>query len=251
MSGSVQIILIIAGFAAGMVDAVAGGGGLITVPALLFSGLPTAAVLGTNKGQAVFGSATAVAWFWRAGRIQWPRIPVGFIGGFAGSWLGAWLATRLPPQFLRPMVLVLLVVAAAVLALRRDRLVQGQAVAPPIARKRQGILALTLGAYDGFFGPGTGTFLLIAHAMWLGDDLTSASAHAKVINFASNLAAFVLFSLHGAVIWSVALPMAVAQMLGSAVGAKLAIRNGDRMIRRVVLVVVAGLVLRLGWDLWR
>ena len=120
---------------------------------------------------------------------------------------------------------------------------------PTAARAIALAIALIIGAYDGFFGPGTGTFLIVAFAAWLGDDLTRASADAKVVNFASNLAAMALFSYRGVILWGLALPMAVAQLLGAACGAHLAIRRGDTLVRRVVVVVALALAIKLALEL--
>ncbi len=241
-------LLVLAAFVAGLVDAIAGGGGLVTVPALLLTGAPVPLVLGTNKGQSVFGSGSALLAFWRQGRIEPGRVLRPFVAAFAGALLGAWLVTLLPPTVLRPVVLVLLGVVAVFLALRRDFGQTPRAV--PLHRDlRAAVLAFCIGGYDGFFGPGTGTFLVLGSVWWLGDGLTAASAHAKVGNFASNLASMLLFAWKGTVVWPVALPMAAAQATGAALGAKLAVKGGDVFVRKVVLMVVVGLVCKLGWDL--
>lgn len=240
--------LVAAAFVAGVVDAIAGGGGLLTLPALLLAGLPVHVALGTNKGQSVFGSGAALLTFARAGHIRRQRLPVLFVPGFVGSALGAWAVGLLAPALLRPLVLCLLAVVAVTLALRPSlgqtaRQVGGH---PAV---RAAAIALGIGAYDGFFGPGTGTFLIIALVTLLGDDLVGASAHAKIVNFASNLAAMLLFVSQGAVLWAIALPMAGAQALGSVVGARLAVRGGEALVRRVVLGVVLCLCAKLAWDL--
>lgn len=236
--------------AAGAVDAIAGGGGLLTLPALLLTGLPVPLAVGTNKGQAVFGSGSALLTFWHAKGIEPQRVPALFLSGFAGSLVGAQLVTLLAPAVLRPLVLVLLVAVAAVLALRPAL---GQR--PQSVEGRLGLRAVLIGAgigcYDGFFGPGTGTFLILAQVAWLGDDLTRASAHAKVVNFASNLAAMLLLHSKGLVRWEWALPMAAAQAAGSVLGARMAVRGGDQLVRKAVLTVVALLVAKLSWDLLR
>ena len=253
------VLLALAAFAAGVIDAIAGGGGLITVPALLAAGLPPHLALGTNKGQSVFGSGASLLRFSRAGMVDARRARVAFPGGFAGSLLGAALVLLVRPAVLRPVVLTLLVAVALFMAFRPHL----EAAAPtgeagprrrwPVAaRHAQGatlLIALAVGAYDGFFGPGTGTFLIVAFALVLGDGLTRASGEAKVVNFASNLAALALFASRGVVVWQVALPMAAAQFAGSTLGAHLAVRRGDSFVRRVVLLVVLALVLKLGRDL--
>jgi uncharacterized protein len=234
---------------AGTVDAIAGGGGLLSVPALLAAGLPPHLALATNKGQSVFGSFAALARFTRAGLVDGPRARVTFPAGLAGAFLGAALVLVVPPATLRPLVLVLLAAAALFIGLRPSPVPAAEA-APARARPAvAALVALAIGAYDGFFGPGTGTFLIVAFVGLLGDGMARASASAKVVNFASNLAAVVLFASRGLVIWKIALPMAAAQLAGGWVGAHLAVRRGDALVRKVVVAVALALAARLAWDL--
>jgi uncharacterized membrane protein YfcA len=242
-------LLAAAAFLAGLVDAIAGGGGLITLPALLAAGLPPHLALGTNKGQAVFGAVTSAASFARRGEIDRDRAGIGFVAGFAGSWLGARGLLAVPIGPLRGIVLVLLVVAAVLVLARRKAAPRPRALAPGAARGATVAIAVVLGAYDGFFGPGTGSMLVIAFAMVFGDTLTRASGNAKIVNLASNLAAVLLFASRGTVVWSVALPMAAANAVGAAAGAHLAVKNGDRLVRTVVLVVVLAVVVKLAFQL--
>ena len=237
-------------FVAGLVDAIAGGGGLLTVPALLMAGLPPHVVFGTNKGSAVFGSLSALLRFWRAGLVDKPRARLLFPFGMIGSFGGAALVLLVKPDVLKPVVLVLLIAAGAVVAFVRPPADAGQRPAPKKAVLEGILIALVIGAYDGFFGPGTGTFLIIAFVVVLHFSLQQASANAKVVNFASNVAAVALFTARGLVLWKVAIPMAVAQFLGGTTGAHLAVEGGDRVVRRVVLVVVLAFVARLGYDVW-
>lgn len=242
-------LLAAAGFAAGIVDAIGGGGGLITLPALLGAGLDPHLALGTNKGQATFGALSSVVAFWRRGGIDRARAPIGFICGLAGAGAGALAQLALDPKSLKPIVFGLLVGAAVLLAVR-----PAPASAPRSPRWPRALLAaiaLALGAYDGFFGPGTGTLLILAFVLGFGDPITRASGNAKVTNFASNLASFATFALGGTIVWKVALPMAVGNIIGANLGARLALRGGDRFVRVVVLVVVAALVAKVGWDLTR
>jgi uncharacterized protein len=237
-------LLVAVAFAAGFVDAIAGGGGLLTLPALLAAGLPPHTALGTNKGQAVFGSGAALLGFARQGLVDRRTAPSRFAAGFAGSAAGAALVSVIAPAALRPLVLVLLVVVGVLLALR-----------PPLEvvdRARPAgwglALAALAGGYDGFFGPGTGTFLIVGQVWLLGYALVRASAEAKVVNFASNVAALVVFAAHGVVEWRLAVPMAAAQLLGGSAGSLVAVRGGDRLVRWVVLAVVTALVAKVGWD---
>ena len=241
------VLLLLAAFSAGFVDAIAGGGGLLTLPALLAVGLPPHLALGTNKGQAVFGSGTAFATFLRAGLIDRARAPGRFAAGFGGSLLGAGLVLLVAPEVLKPVVLALLIAVAIFLAFRPPLEPAERPRAPWVGIA----LALGIGAYDGFFGPGTGTFLIVGYVLLLGHALTRASAEAKVVNFGSNLAALLVFAARGHVDWSIALPMAAAQLAGGWAGTHVAVRGGDRLVRWVVLLVVAALVAKLATDLVR
>jgi uncharacterized membrane protein YfcA len=235
--------------AAGAVDAVAGGGGLLTLPALLATGLPPHLALGTNKGQSVFGSGAALVRYARSSMVGGSRALVAFPAGLAGSFLGASLVMRLRPESLRPLVLILLIAVAAFLAFRPQ--LQGRK--KDVSTRRELLVAaatgLVIGAYDGFFGPGTGTFLIIAFVLLLGDELARASANAKVVNFASNLAAMALFASRDAIVWKLAVPMAAAQFAGGWLGAHLAVRRGDRLVRGAVLAVVLALSVKMGSEI--
>nr|WP_241757755.1 TSUP family transporter [Myxococcus landrumus] len=244
------VLLCIAALIAGVVDAIAGGGGLITLPALLAAGLPPHIALGTNKGQSVFGSFAALVRFSRAGLVDRKLAKVTFPLSLGGAFAGAALVMLVKPEVLKPLVLVLLIAVAVFLAFRRAPPPGERPEPTPVPRAQAigGLIALAIGTYDGFFGPGTGTFLIVAFSTLLGHGLARASADAKVVNFASNLASVSLFALKGVVIWKVALPMAAAQFTGAWLGAHLAVKGGDKLVRKVVLVVVAALVLKLGRD---
>jgi uncharacterized membrane protein YfcA len=251
VTGLELALLCLAALVAGGVDAIAGGGGLITLPMLLATGMPPHVALGTNKGQSVFGACAALVRFSRAGlvsgKLAWVSFPLGLLGAFAGTRLVLWVK----PEVLKPLVLALLVAVAAFLAFRRGP-PPGERPEPPLARLQLlgGLIAFGIGAYDGFFGPGTGTFLIVGFSTLLGHGLMRASADAKVVNFASNIAAVLLFAWKGVVLWHVALPMAVAQFTGAWIGAHLTVvKGGDKLVRKVVLVVVTALVLKLGRDL--
>ncbi|MBU8899104.1 transporter [Corallococcus sp. H22C18031201] len=244
------LLLCLAALCAGLVDAIAGGGGLITLPALLTAGLPVHMAFGTNKGQSVFGSFAAMVRFARAGLVDRKLARVTFPSSLLGALLGAGLLLLVKPEVLKPLVLVLLIAVAIFLAFRKQPQVAERPEPMPHARAQAvgALIALVLGTYDGFFGPGVGTFLIVAFSSLLGHSLARASADAKVVNFASNLASMTLFALKGVVLWRVALPMAAAQFSGAWMGAHLAVKGGDRLVRRVVLGVVVALVLKLGRD---
>ena len=242
-------LLCLAAFTGGAVDAIAGGGGIITVPALLAVGLPPHFALGTNKGQSVWGSAAAIVRYARAGLVDRRAALLSFPLALVGSALGALLVLQIKPGVLRPLVLVLLVAAAIFLAFVRMPSAKEE---KPRHRSAAilGSIAFLVGGYDGFFGPGTGTFLIVLYVAFLGISLSRASADAKVVNCASNFAALVVFSIQGVVVWSLAAPMLVAQVAGGWTGAHLAIRGGNRFIRLVVIVVALALVAKVARDLY-
>lgn len=240
-------LLTVTAFVAGTVDAIAGGGGLITLPVLITVGVPTEVALGTNKGQSVWGSGAALVTFWRAGQVDKKQAAIAFPLGFLGSVIGAEVVIRLIDKAtLRPIVIGMLFGAAILLVIKKPS-------GKPELRKGYltiaGALALVIGAYDGFFGPGTGTFLIVGFVALCGKPMTAATADAKVVNFASNLAALSAFAYDGLVDWSIALPMAVGQLLGGIVGARLAIKGGAKLIRIAVLAVSGALVIRLAFEL--
>lgn len=238
------------GLIAGTIDAIAGGGGLLTLPALLLSGLPPHLALGTNKGQSVFGSFAATARFWRAGTISADHARLAFPLGLLGSLIGAQLVLVLRPETLEPVVLVVLPIVALTVTLRPPQ--RGPADrSTHRARLVAGLIAFGIAAYDGFLGPGTGTFLIVAYIGLLGARPLQASADAKVVNFASNLAAVALFASRGLVLWELALPMAAGQFAGGWIGAHLTTRVGDRLVRVFVLLAVVGVVVKLAGDLGR
>lgn len=243
--------LVGAAFFAGAMDAIAGGGGLVTVPALLAAGLPPHAAIATNKGQSTFGSFAAALRYGHAGLIDRETARFAFPLAIAGSAAGALLALRLPADVLRPIVLALLLGAGVVVTLSRPR---GGDGADRSTRRHAALgfalAALLIGAYDGFFGPGTGTFLIAFYVGWAGLSLRRATADAKVVNFAANVTALAVFASRGAIWWGVALPMAGAQLMGGFLGAHVAVRRGERLIRFVVLVVVVALVLKVARDVY-
>ena len=247
MPVSTIVALAFAAFFAGTVDAIAGGGGLITVPALLAAGLPPQLALGTNKGSSVWGSGSASVSFWRAGRIDRKQAAFAFPLGFVGSLIGANLVLGISKDALRPVVIAMLIVAAIVLVVKKPT-GNGEDDTPR-HRHLAAILALVIGAYDGFFGPGTGTFLIVGFVSLCGRSMLNATADAKVVNFASNLAAVAIFAWRGTIIWQVALPMAAGQLVGGVVGTRLAIKGGARIVRVMVLVVSGCLIAKLIYDL--
>lgn len=251
ISPGLTVFLIGASLVAGFVNSIAGGGGLVSLPALLAVGLPPQLAIGTNKGHAVFGAFASVASFWRQRSLDRDRALLGFAAGFCGALVGARSMLAIPAAPLRGIVMALLLASAAIVLARRNVVPRRRDLSPATARLALVGIGLGLGFYDGFFGPGTGSMLVVAFATVFGDSLTRASGNAKVVNFGSNLAAFITFLVHGTVLWRIALPMAAANVIGSTTGAHLAVRNGDRLVRGFILVVVAAVVVKLAVDLAR
>jgi uncharacterized membrane protein YfcA len=241
----------LASLLAGFVDAIVGGGGLILVPALFttFPSAHPATLFGTNKCASIWGTAFATWQYSRRVELRWAALWPAALAGLAGSFGGAWLVTVIAPDFLRKLLpLILLFVLFYTLA-RKDL---GRAHAPRYAGREETLAAaavgLLLGFYDGFFGPGTGSFLVFLLVRWLGYDFLHASASAKLINTATNFAALVLFTLKGHVWWHFAVAMGVANVLGSLLGTRLALKHGTGFVRGVFIVVVAALILKTGYD---
>ena len=238
LSAAQLTLLCGAALVGGTVDAISGGGGLFTVPVLLAVGFPPHLALGTNKGQSTFGSFAATVRYRHAGLIDARNARISFPMAVLGSLAGAALALYLKPDVLRPVVMILLVCVAVLIASGRIRPKEG---AVSSRGKTSALLiaavALALGAYDGFFGPGAGTFIIAALVVLFHLSLARATAEAKVLNFASNFTAMVLFAHGGAVLWKAAVPMAAAQLVGGFLGAHLVVRGGDRIVRGAVFLV--------------
>ena len=236
---------------AGFVDAIVGGGGLILVPAL-FSVFPNAApatLFGTNKGAAVCGTAWATVQYSRRVQMQWRAMLPAATAALAGSFAGAWTVTLTSPSGLRRALPFILAGVFIYTLLRKDL---GRVHAPRHAGARQALMAsgigLVIGFYDGFFGPGTGSFFVILFVRLLGYDFLNASASAKLLNTATNLAALALFAFTGHVWWHIAAVMALANVAGSLLGTRLALRHGAGFVRGVFIAVVGALILKTGCD---
>ena len=233
-------------FVAGVIDAIAGGGGLLTIPALMAVGVAPVEAIATNKLQSSFGTASAVQAFARKGHIDFRRFAKPAAGAFAGSAVGAWTLQHIDPAFLAgliPVLLILMVVyfTVAPKASEEDR------------HSRFGAGALVgivtaIGFYDGFFGPGTGSFLTTALVALFGMGLVSATAHTKFLNLSSNVAALITLMIGGHVLWAIGLLMAVASIAGGQVGAHLAVRIGGKVIRPLLVVMALALTAKLLAD---
>ena len=246
------ILIIVAAFGAGWIDAVVGGGGLLQLPALLLiPGIAPVQALATNKFASVFGTATSSITYYRRAkpdiRTALPMAAIALVGSFGG----AAVATVLPPAAFKPIIVVALLAVALFTAFRPQL---GAATALRFHGHKHHIMAglagLAIGFYDGMIGPGTGTFLVITLVALLGYDFLQASAKAKIVNFATNLGALLLFIPHGSVLWLLGGILAVANVAGSYLGSRMAISRGTTFIRVVFLLVVIALIAKLGVDVW-
>ena len=223
-------LVLMTGFA-GFVDSAAGGGGLISLPAYLFAGLPPHYTYATNKFSAACGTTFATANFFKNGAMNLKVGILAAIGSFAGSALGAHIVLLLSDELLRIMMFLILPVAAVVILWQRDLPDQNRAI------------GLGIGLYDGVMGPGTGTFAIIAFTTLMGFDLRTANGNGKVLNLASNYASLFTYLMNGLVVFHIGIPCAVSNILGNLLGSHFALKKGARFIRPMMLVV---LVLLLG-----
>jgi len=240
-------LLFLTGLAAGFVDAIAGGGGLITLPVLLNVGLTPQEALGTNKFQAVFGSGSAAWHYRRAGLINFRECETGVLFTFIGATVGSVLVLQMKPDLLRQLIPWLLI-AVAFYLLFQPRLGE-EDIHPRVGNLPfHFIFGLGLGFYDGFIGPGTGTFWAMAYMLGLGFNLTRATAHTKVMNFTSNVASLGVFLLYGQTNYAAGLCMAGGQLLGARLGARAVILRGTKFVRPVFIIVVLAITARLLWQ---
>ena len=249
--GGLLLILGLAAFAAGLVDAVVGGGGLISVPAL-FSFVPNGsagALLGTNKISSVSGTVFAAYRYARGVRLDWNPLVPALVGALVFSWLGAAAVSLLPRAFAQPLVLVMLILVAFS-TLRSREMGTQHAPRHSVATQRwMGFLAgAVLGFYDGFFGPGTGAFLVFIFVRFFGYDFLHASASSKLINLTTNLAALAFFIPAGEFFMVAALVMAACNVVGALIGTSLAVVKGSGFVRRFFLVLLFVLILKMGWG---
>ena len=249
LSLATGLFLLSASFLAGFVDSIAGGGGIVQLPALLIGlpNSPAAEVLGTNKLSAVFGTTTAAALYRKQIKPD-PKVLIGMaIPAFFGSAGGAVLASKIPTSSMRPMILVLLIAVAIYTWLKPDLGKLENLRHVPKQRIQIGAIAgAVIGFYDGIFGPGTGSFLMLILVATLGYAFITASAIAKVVNVATNVGALIVFGINGAVIWQIGIIMGFANITGAIIGSRLAIKGGSTLVRKVFLLVTIVLIVRVG-----
>jgi len=240
-------LLILAAFVAGFVDSIAGGGGLITIPALLLAGAPPVYALGTNKLQGMFGAASATWSYARHGHVDLKTQALPALLAFAGSILGALTATVLPGRIFGAVLPVLLVAIAIYFLLRPglDDIDRARRMSPALF----GFTIVPLiGFYDGLFGPGTGSFFMLAFVALAGYGLLKSTAHTKLLNLASNVGGLALFAFAGTVFWKVGLVMGAAQFAGAQVGSRVAMKGGARIIKPLLVITCLALAVKLVSD---
>jgi len=240
-------------FLAGFVDSIAGGGGLISLPSYLFIGLPVHFAYGTNKFSSTFGTLLSVFRFSRSKRIDYRSALLSAAGALLGSFLGARAALALDEIYLKYCLLVLLPVIAVFIFTRKGFGEENRTFR--LSGRKVWLLSalagLVVGAYDGFFGPGTGTFLILIYTGIIGFDMVTASGNAKVVNASSNIAALAAFLFSGKVLLPIAIPAALFGILGNWVGSGLAVKNGARIIKPMFVVVITLLFIKIGMDIIR
>ncbi|GAB3884148.1 sulfite exporter TauE/SafE family protein [Spirosoma agri] len=252
MDSSTTLILCAFSFLAGFVDAIIGGGGLIQTPAILFTlpQYPVPTLIASTKIPSLAGSLMGAFQYSRRvvviGRFIAPMMAI----AFAASWLGSLTLTRVPNSFMKPVALVILVAVFIYTLIKKEF---GQVTQQYVSARQQRLRMWTMGAcigfYDGFFGPGTGSFLVLGFITLIGFDFLKASAHAKLVNAATNLASTLFFVNEGKILYAVAFPMALANLSGAFLGARLAILKGNQFIRVFFLLIITATIIRFGWDL--
>ncbi len=246
-------MLCLAAFAAGFIDAIVGGGGLIQTPVglILLPSLPVATVIGTLKVPAFSGTSFAAFQYLKKVDLNWKLLGIMMLLAFPSAFLGSTLLTYVSNDFMKPLLLVVLSFLVIYTYAKKNF---GQQIEKNISSQRQSLNAVAIsfvvGLYDGFIGPGTGSFLVVAFIAIMGFDFLHASANAKMVNLATNFGSICLFMLKGKIIWAIALPMAASNALGGWLGAKLAINKGNGFIRIFFLVVVIGTLVRFAYDVF-
>ena len=248
------VLLCIAAFIAGFVDAISGGGGLIQTPAalVLLSGHPVVSVIASIKIPSLSGTSLAVVQYLKKVSVNWQLVTVTCVVAFFASFAGSELLTMVSNSFMKPVLLVVLTAVAIYTFLKKDF---GQHEAKDHSPQKEMVYAvfisLIIGFYDGFIGPGAGSFLILAFINFLGFDFLKANAHAKFVNLSTNLGSMTFFAISGKIIYTVALPMALCNATGGFLGARLAILKGNAFIRIFFLIVVSATILRFAYDVFK
>ncbi|MEY2902188.1 MAG: hypothetical protein RLY89_1294 [Bacteroidota bacterium] len=249
----ILVVLCLFAFLAGFVDAIVGGGGLIQTPAslIMLPQLPVATVIGSLKLPSFSGTFFAARQYVRKVPINWKLMGWMTLTAFSASFLGSQLLTQMSNRFMKPVILVVLVLVAIYTYSKKDF---GQFSQKELTTTQKTLysllICLVIGFYDGFIGPGAGSFLVLAFISLMGLDFLNASANAKLINLATNLGSICLFLIKGSIIWKLAIPMAICNAFGGFLGAKMAIAKGNRFIRIFFLLVVMGTLIRFSYDVF-
>lgn len=247
------LLLCLVAFAAGFIDSIVGGGGLLQLPAslVLLNSFPVVTVIGSLKIPAFCGTFSAATQYLRKVKIKWELMSIACTLAFFSAYAGSMLLTKVSNSFMKP---VLLLILAVVLIYTYSKKNFGQHEEKDHSNKKElaytAVMSVVIGFYDGFIGPGAGSFLIMAFISLLGFDFLHASAHAKLVNLATNLGSITLFLFKGNILWLIALPMAVSNALGSILGANLAIAKGNKFIRIFFLIIVTATLLRFAYDVF-
>ena len=247
------LLLCMAAFAAGFVDAMVGGGGLIQTPAalVLLPQYPVAAVIGSLKIPAFTGTSLAILQYASKIRIQWKIFLLVALIAFFAAILGSLTLLMMPNHFMKPVILVVLITVAIYTFTKKNFGTHTERTHTLFQQLHYGcIIGFVIGFYDGFIGPGAGSFLIIAFISMLGFDFLKASAHAKLVNLATNAGSIAFFASHGLILYEIALPMALCNGLGGFAGARLAIIKGNRFIRIFFLIIIIGTIVRFSYDIF-
>lgn len=253
ITASTLILLCLFAFVAGWVDAIAGGGGLIQTPAslIMLPQLPVATVIGTLKIPAICGTTLAVMQYQKRLSLQWKTMLAYCVLAFSAAFAGSTLLSSIGNKWMKPIILIALTGVAIFTFVNTNWGQQQQKnISERTYRNRMGLICLLLGFYDGFIGPGAGSFLMMAFISFLGMDFLRAGANAKLVNVSTNLGSIALFLIKGSIIWTIAIPMSFSNGLGGFLGAKMAISKGNIFIRRLFLFVIVLTLIRFGYDVF-
>ena len=253
MSDTIHILLLICplAFLAGFIDAIAGGGGLISLPAYLAAGIPPHFAAATNKCSSTFGTLVATGKFLKSGKVNLTSSLPAAGAALIGSSMGAYLNMLMNEKILTYIMIGTVPIIAVFLMVKKD--FGNEDTTDKFSKTKivvlSAVIGLTIGMYDGFFGPGTGTFLIIAFTGIVGFDLLTASGNTKVVNLSSNIAAFITFAVGGKIIWHIGLPAAVFGIAGNYLGAIFALKKGTKFIRPMFFIVLSLLIIKLIFNM--
>lgn len=248
---SIIVMLMVAGFVSAFIDSVVGGGGLISLPAIMMTGISPVVALGTNKMACVMGALTSFISFVRSGKVDFGIIKYLFPLSFFGSICGVYTVQLIPPDFLKPMVVVMLICVTIYSLLKKDW--GNQSTYAGLNTKKlilAGVVAFGMGFYDGFFGPGTGSFMLFCF-LCIGFDFIGSAANSRALNFASNIAAAAFFSYLGLVNYYYALPMGIGMIIGAVFGTRMALTKGAGYVRPLFICMTTILIGKQLWDMFK